>query len=177
MIKFGWLLVLLLIAVATDNAHAQGGAGTMADGGGECDRCDWYPGGDRHSFWNFYACTSGVQCYDCDAFNACHGFWQDGTCDKWHFSCGLAAADFERIRLLGSGEGRITRDLLEDLDESHSIVLNESRGVYQLVDCQGNVAIQYRATPVIAQALRLRALFASRAPAIGPEADEEEPRT
>lgn len=96
------------------------------------------------------------------AFNSCHGNWQEGSCSAWHYNCGLSMADFEEIRLLANGDAKGLRGIAERLGEASSIVFNEERGMYQLLDCRGNVAVQFRADPRFVASVGIVSQFAGR---------------
>lgn len=65
--------------------------------GWKCGFCVYSSYTQKHHFMGTCWPSSGQNCMDCKAFNACHTDPQVGTCDEYHWECGRSQASIERL--------------------------------------------------------------------------------
>jgi hypothetical protein len=140
------LLAFGLCMIPVASAVGQGVTPNAEPGpGGQCDGCgEQYSGVWLHSFYGWTQCNGGDWCYDCHAFNACHGNWQELHCFQRHSPCGGALALstlLEKARKYAASELSIQE--AEAQAGPVRIRFNPKRGVVQVYDCSGQVVAQY----------------------------------
>lgn len=138
-------LACALVMLGHEGVVAQGGsAATQTQGEGEeeaaCKSCSHNLDTQEHWFnrW-FSGCSSGSNCYDCHAFNACHTDPQGPfQCGQNHWLCGNTGAMLDAIDkalVAPNAESAI----LKVANSSPKAVRIVSAGYLLVKDCNGAI--------------------------------------
>jgi len=111
----------------------------------------------QHQFSTNFGCSGAMSCYDCNSWNACHFNAQSKMCWDWHDPCGsggggnppkteeeetAGAASLEMVeRATAIGDMKAIGALIRR--HPGSVVINESRGSVQLLNCRGAVIASF----------------------------------
>ena len=119
-------------------------AGAGADSGqiADCKMCLSGTDGNGHSFIGYWpgqnGCSSGGDCYDCHAFNACHTDVQPYACGDRHFACStlITANSLEELR---RDDTRSALGAFAEIAENGgNIQFVRERSAFVILDCEGN---------------------------------------
>jgi hypothetical protein len=136
---------LLILPITTASTRPDGRVSIAAN----CQVCDNVEG--QHHF-HPQSCTTGTYCYDCEIFNSCHDNYQAGTCNQYHWHCGIQEDDAEAA-LSAATMGDAAR-LLKLMDaHPDNIRVNASRSLLQVLNCQKAVVAQVPLTKVLVETL------------------------
>lgn len=142
------LLVCALSFVGFQGVYAQGGGGASTQAeeeGAACKGCKHNLDTNEHWFGGWFnGCTSGDDCYDCHAFNACHdGPQAPYTCGVYHWLCGQTSAMLDLLdKALAepNAESAIVR-VANSAPKTLRIV---SAGYVLVKNCSGGIVAAYR---------------------------------
>jgi hypothetical protein len=99
----------------------------------ECGRCYESAEGGAHVFGDLPPWYSSYN-MDCDAFNACHGNSQSGSCSSYHFACGGGISMAEAVRKsFAANDPRAVKTLLAGYPRN--VRFDPEAGTVSVSDC------------------------------------------
>lgn len=154
------MLVTLMLSIAIATGPAPTGNPTEGVSAANCQRCVDIA---QMFLWQHYftggSCSGGGvdSCFDCAAFNACHGNIQSGTCSSFHYGCGsggltVTPGDLEAVeRVLAANDADGLALLVVSL--RGKVVVNGERQSLQVIGCNGLIIANYPLTNTQAESV------------------------
>lgn len=137
----GWVNVPTAATAAETGGPACALCETSTSGGGGIT------GGSGFSEHRFpsngtLVCTSGGECKDCHAFNACHGGWQNKQCSEFHWTCGQTQAAMTTLEEANNDATLLL--VAEHRYGAHLVADPVGSGYVLALDCHGHVVAARR---------------------------------